>query len=353
MRKTAGPQRDPNESPEYAAAGVDLTTAEAARQRIGVLVAGTRTSLSAGRAGAFGGMVRIPHGMRKPTLVLSTDGVGTKVLVAIRAERFDTVGEDLVNHSVNDILVHGATPIAFMDYIAGAGLEVEQIAGIVEGVARGCQAHQMALAGGETAQMPGLYQSGTYDLAGTIVGVVEEDQAIHGEAIVPGDALLGYASTGLHTNGYTLARRIIFERMKLKMADQLGATGKSVVESLLAVHRSYYLSVAPVLSRMHGIAHITGGGIAGNLVRILPPNCAAMVDPGTWELPPLFTTLQQAGLVSTGEMREVFNLGVGLIAVLSPDAVAAASAAAGADGVPTWVMGEIQRGSQAVRFARP
>jgi len=353
VRKTAGPHQAPGESREYAAAGVDLNTAEAAKRRIGELVAGTRTSLSAGRVGAFGGMVRIPPGMRKPTLVLSTDGVGTKVLVAMQAERFDTVGEDLVNHSVNDILVHGATPIAFMDYIAGAELGVEQIAGIVEGIARGCQAHEMALAGGETAQMPGLYQPGTYDLAGTIVGVVEEDQALHGDTIVPGDVLLGYASTGLHTNGYTLARRIIFERMKLKMTDQLGATGMTVAEALLAVHRSYYRSVAPALSRMHGIAHITGGGIGGNLVRILPPNCAATVDPGTWELPPLFTTLQQAGQVSTGEMREVFNLGVGLIAVLPPDAVAAARAAATADGVPTWVMGEIQRGSQAVRFARP
>jgi phosphoribosylformylglycinamidine cyclo-ligase len=352
VRKTAG-SGPAGQSRKYAAAGVDLGAAEAAKKRIGELVAGTRTALSAGRVGAFGGMVRIPPGMRKPTLVLSTDGVGTKVLVAMQAQRFDTVGEDLVNHSVNDILVHGATPVAFMDYIAGAGLGVEQIAGLVEGIARACRAHDTALAGGETAQMPGLYQPGTFDLAGTIVGVVEEDQALHGDGIVPGDVLVGYASTGLHTNGYTLARRIIFERMKLKVTDPLGATGVTVADALLAVHRSYYRSVAPVVSAMHGIAHITGGGIGGNLVRILPRNCAATVDPATWELPPLFTTLQQAGQVSTEEMREVFNLGVGLIAVLPPDAVAAAHAAAAADGVPTWVMGEIQRGSQTVRFARP
>lgn len=345
MRKTGGSA--------YAAAGVDLNVAEAAQRRIGELVAGTRTPLSAGRVGAFGGMVRIPPGMRKPMLVLSTDGVGTKVIVALQAQRFDTVGEDLVNHSVNDILVHGATPIAFMDYIAGDGLGVEQIAQVVEGIARGCRAHGMALAGGETAQMPGLYQPGTYDLAGTIVGVVEEDRALHGDAIAPGDVLLGYASTGLHTNGYTLARRIIFERLRLKVTDQMGETGLTVADALLAVHRSYYRSVAPALSLMHGIAHITGGGIAGNLVRILPLNCSATVDPGTWELPPLFTTLQQAGHVSTEEMRDVFNLGVGLIAVLPPEAVAEASNAAAADGVPTWVMGEIDRGSKAVRFARP
>jgi phosphoribosylformylglycinamidine cyclo-ligase len=338
---------------EYAAAGVDLGTAEAAKERIGKLVAGTRTALSTGQVGAFGGMVRVPAGMRKPTLVLSTDGVGTKVLVALQAQRFDTIGEDLVNHSVNDILVHGATPIAMMDYVAGAGLGVEQLAEIVEGVARGCRAHGMPLAGGETAQMPGLYQPGTFDLAGTIVGVVEEDRALHGDAIVPGDVLLGYASTGLHTNGYTLARRIVFERMGLGLNDPLGDTGAGVAEALLAVHRSYYRSVAAVLGRIHGLAHITGGGIAGNLVRILPQGCAATVDPGTWDLPPLFRTLQQAGQISTQEMREVFNLGVGLVAVLPPDAVTAAQAAATKDGVTTWVMGEIQRGSRTVRFARP
>jgi phosphoribosylformylglycinamidine cyclo-ligase len=353
VSKAARPQASAGEPREYAAAGVNLAAAEAAKARIGELVAGTRTSLSTGEIGAFGGMVRIPPGMRKPTLVLSTDGVGTKVLVALQAQRFDTIGEDLVNHSVNDILVHGATPIAFMDYIAGADLAVEHIAGIVQGIARACRAHSMALAGGETAQMPGLYQPGTYDLAGTIIGVVEEDRALHGDAIRPGDVLLGYASTGLHTNGYTLARRIIQEQMGLSLADQLATTGSTVAEALLAVHRSYYRSVVPVLDRLHGLAHITGGGIGGNLVRILPVDCVATVDPDRWEVPPLFTTLQQAGRVSTGEMRDVFNLGVGLIAVLPPDAVTAAQDAAAADGVPTWVMGEIHRGTRTVRFARP
>jgi phosphoribosylformylglycinamidine cyclo-ligase len=338
---------------EYARAGVDLTAGDAAKARIAELVSSTRTRHSLGAVGAFGGMVRVPPGMKQPALVLSTDGVGTKVIVAMQAERFDTVGEDLVNHSVNDILVHGAQPLAFMDYIAGAALHVEQIARIVEGIARGCRAHDMALAGGETAQMPGLYQPGTFDLAGTILGVVEEDRALHGSSILPGDLLLGYASTGLHTNGYTLARHILFDRAGLSLDDPLGATGKSVVDALLAVHRSYYRSVNPVLDRVHGIAHITGGGIGGNLVRILPQDCAATVDPATWEMPPLFQYLQQAGQISTEEMRDVFNLGVGLVAVLPPAAVAAAQAAAARDGVTTWVMGEIQRGRRAVRFARP
>jgi phosphoribosylformylglycinamidine cyclo-ligase len=339
-------------SRQYAAAGVDLEGADAAKARIGELVAGTRTGLSVGQVGAFGGMVRIPPGMRRPTLVLSTDGVGTKVLVALEAGRYDTVGEDLVNHSVNDILVHGATPVAFMDYIAGAGLGIQQIAGLVEGIARGCRAHGMALAGGETAQMPGLYRPGTFDLAGTIIGVVEEDAALHGDRIVPGDRLLGYASTGLHTNGYTLARRIVFEQMGLGLGDPLGPGGATVADALLAVHRSYFASVMPVIAQVHGLAHITGGGIPGNLVRVLPSGCEAVIDPDAWAAPPLFAALQEAGRVSTDEMREVFNLGLGLIAVLPAAAVPAAQSAAAADGVTTWVVGEVRRGARAVRFIR-
>lgn len=335
---------------QYAAAGVDLDTAEDAKARIGRLVAGTRTPLSLGDIGSFGGMVRVPAGMRKPVLVMSTDGVGTKVLVALEAGRLDTVGEDLVNHSVNDILVHGARPIAFQDYVAGSALTAERIAAVVEGVARGCRNHQMALTGGETAMMPGLYQSGHFDLAGTILGVVEEDAAVHGHRIVPGDTLLAYASSGLHTNGYTLARRIIFETAKLQLDAKLGDTGRTVVDHLLAVHLSYSAAVMPVISRVHGIAHITGGGIPGNLVRVLPEKCEAVVEAGSWTLPPLFRFLQEAGKVSTEEMRDVFNLGVGLIAVLPRNDVDAAQSAARASGIATWILGEVRRGERAVRF---
>ena len=336
----------------YAESGVDLARADAAKERIGHAVAATRTSLSTGKVGAFGGMVRVPAGMRKPVLVLSTDGVGTKVLVALAAGRYDTVGEDLVNHSVNDILVHGARGIAFMDYIAGAGLGVEQLAGIVEGVARSCRAHGMALAGGETAQMPGLYAEGHFDLAGTIVGVVEEDEALHGDEVVVGDVLLGYAASGLHTNGYTLARRVIFDTKRLGLDDRLGDTGMSAADALLAVHRSYAPAVLPVLHHVHGLAHITGGGIPGNLSRILPAGTAAVVDAESWEIPPLFQFLQDAGGIATAEMRDVFNLGVGLIAALPAAAVAAVRSAATSAGVTTWVMGEIVRGQRAVTFSR-
>jgi phosphoribosylformylglycinamidine cyclo-ligase len=335
---------------QYAAAGVDLESAEAAKERIGQLVAGTRTQHSVGHVGAFGGMVRVPAGMRKPVLVMSTDGVGTKVLIALQAQRYDTVGEDLVNHSVNDILVHGARPLAFMEYVAGAALTVQQIAGIVEGVARGCRAHEMALAGGETASMPGLYQPGNFDLAGTIIGVVEEEEALHGDKVQPGDVLLAYGATGLHTNGYTLARRIVFDVLKLQLNDTLGDTGRSVADAMLAVHQSYSKAVMPVISKLHGIAHITGGGIPGNLVRILPDQCEALVETGSWKWPPLFRLLQEAGKVSLEEMRDVFNLGVGLIAVLPKADVPEAQSAARNAGVPTWVLGEIRRGPKGVRF---
>ena len=335
---------------QYAAAGVDLRAAEASKQRIGRLVAGTRTPLTIGAVGAFGGMVRVPAGMRQPVLVMSTDGVGTKVLVAREMGRLDTVGEDLVNHCVNDILVHGARPLAFLDYVAGAGLTVDEIANLVEGVARGCRAHQMVLAGGETAQMPGLYQPGHFDLAGTIVGVVEEDEALHGDRIVPGDVLLGYASTGCHTNGYTLARHILFDVLRLRLDQRVDELDATAGDALLAIHRSYAVAVRPILGLAHGIAHITGGGIPGNLIRVLPADAAATIQKGSWPVPALFRLLQRAGAVSDEEMREVFNLGVGLIVALPPSAVERAQVEARQAGVETWVIGEIRLGARAVRF---
>ncbi len=315
----------------YAAAGVKLDTAAEAKRRIAELVSATRTPLARGQVGGFGGMVRVPDGFKKPVLVMSTDGVGSKVLVSAAAGIHDTVGEDLVNHSVNDILVHGATPLAFLDYIAAGDLVPEIAEQIVAGVARACRAHDMTLAGGETAQMPDLYQPGHYDLAGAIVGVVEEDKALHGDRVAAGDQLIGYASTGLHTNGYTLARKIVFDSMKLKIDDPFPETGQSVGQVLLAVHRSYATAVRPVLDDIHALAHVTGGGIAGNLFRVL----------------------MRAGHVRRDEMRRVFNLGIGMVAVVARDNVETVIRAAARAHAAAWIIGEIRpaRGSAAtVRF---
>ena len=327
-----------------------LDTAEEAKRLIAELVRGTRTPLARGKVGGFGGMVRVPDGYTKPVLVMSTDGVGTKVLVAAAAGIHDSVGEDLVNHSVNDILVHGATPLAFLDYIATGHLVPEIAEQIVAGVARGCRAHEMTLAGGETAQMPDLYEPGHYDLAGTIVGVVEEDHALPGDRVTAGDQIIGYASTGLHTNGYTLARKIVFEWMKLGIDDPFPETGQSVGQVLLTVHRSYAAAVRPVLGAVHALAHVTGGGIPGNLVRVLPPGCDAVVDAGSWPWPPLFRVLMRGGQVGRDEMRRVFNLGIGMIAIVARDDVEATIRAADRAKVPAWIIGEIRAGKGAVRF---
>jgi phosphoribosylformylglycinamidine cyclo-ligase len=335
----------------YRQAGVDLDAAESAKRRIIAAVASTRTELARGLPGAFGGMLRVPADVADPVLVMSTDGVGTKVLVAIQAGVHDTIGEDLVNHCVNDILVHGAQPLAFLDYIATAEMREETVSSLVEGVARGCRNHEMTLVGGETAQLPDLYHPGHYDLAGTIAGVVSEHRAIHGDRVQPGDVLVGYASTGLHTNGYTLARRIVFDDLKLDVDTHVPELGGTVGEVLLAVHRSYWTALAPGLDRVHALAHITGGGIPGNLTRPLPKGCGAVVRFGTWPVPPVFTYLQGAGGVAADEMDRVFNMGIGMIAVAERDAVNDLQEAATSAGVDTWPIGEVVAGD-GVRVAR-
>ncbi len=336
----------------YRRAGVDLAAAEAAKERIAELVQGTRTEASRGAVGAFGGLVRIPPDVPKPVLVASTDGVGTKVLVAIRAGRHDTVGEDLVNHCVNDILVHGARPLGFLDYFASGRLDPQVAAEVVSGVARGCRAHGMPLVGGETAEMPDVYRPGEYDLAGTIVGVVAEDEALHGEKVRPGDALVGYASSGFHTNGYSLLRRVVFGDLALGLDDRWPGdpAGRPVADVLLAVHRSYFAAVWPVRGRLHALAHITGGGIPGNLVRVLPSDVDAVVRAGSWPVPEAFELVRRGGSVGDEEMRRVFNLGVGLIAACAEDDADAVHAAAREAGVETWDVGEVTRGSGAVRW---
>lgn len=328
----------------YRRAGVDLDFAEQVKRRIAELSRRTRTGLAFGPVGSFGGLIQIPPEIDEPLAVLSTDGVGTKVLVAIRAGRHHTVGEDLVNHCVNDILVHGARPIAFQDYIAGSALESETIAALVEGVARGCLVHQMTLTGGETAQLPDLYHPGHYDLAGTILGLVPRRSVLLGDRVRSGDLLLGYASSGLHTNGYTLARRIVFDLLGLDLESDVADLGKPLGEVLLEVHRSYFEAIYPVVDRVHALAHITGGGIPGNLPRALPQGLAAKIEIGSWTVPPIFHFLQQAGSVDRDEMYRVFNMGIGMIAAVAPDDVDAVAEAALRAGVSTWQIGEVVPG---------
>ena len=329
----------------YREAGVDLDAARQAKTRIARILQESRTDLAVGALGGFGGMVRVPPGYDEPVLVASTDGVGTKILVAIRAGRHDTIGEDLVNHCVDDILVHGARPVAFLDYIAAAAVEPELVASLVEGIGRACRAHEMTLAGGETAELPDMYHPGHYDLAGTIIGVVEERRALHGDAVRPGDVLVGYASTGLHTNGYSLARRVFFEEQRLDIDTLVMGLGETVGDALLAVHRSYAPAILPVLHEIHALAHVTGGGIPGNLARSLPEGCSADVDPARWTVPPLFEYLQEAGEIARDEMFDVFNMGIGMIAVAPSGAAARLAEQAEAVGVETWVIGDVVEGS--------
>lgn len=335
----------------YAAAGVDIGAAEDSKHRIKKLVESTFTAGARGSFGGFGGMFRVPEGMKKPLLVSSADGVGTKIKVAIDADRHDTIGHCLVNHCVNDILVQGARPLFFLDYVAFGKLVPSVVEGIVAGVAAGCRENGASLVGGETAEMPGVYTPPDYDLAGFIVGCVEEDSVITSAGVREGDQLIGLASTGLHTNGYSLARHVVTERMKLGVHDIFPESGgKTVADVLLAVHRSYLSILSPVLDSIHSMAHITGGGIPGNLDRALPSHLDAVVETASWEIPAVFRVLEEAGQIDRGEMYRAFNMGVGMIVITD---------AAGADrvrdlatkaGVDNWAVGHIRSGSGRVHL---
>ena len=299
----------------YRSAGVDLRASDDAMSRIKNLVASTRTSGSVGSFGGFGGMFRLPTGMRSPVLVASADGVGTKIKVAIESGRNDTVGHDLVNHCVNDILVQGAVPLYFLDYVAFGKLEPTVLEAIVAGVAAGCRENECALVGGETAEMPGLYTPPDYDLAGFITGCVEEDSVLGADRVHIGDVLVGFESSGLHTNGYSLARKIVREKMSLHWDDQFPELDASAADVMLSIHRSYLRGLRPVLTKIHAMAHITGGGLPGNLSRALPSNANAVIDAGTWEVPTVFSALEAAGKVPRDEMFRVFNMGVGMVVI--------------------------------------
>jgi phosphoribosylformylglycinamidine cyclo-ligase len=340
-----GDARDPKPPLDYRSAGVDIDAADDAMRRIKAHVASTRTAGARGQFGDFGGMFRVPTDVPKPVMVSSADGVGTKLKVAIEANRHDTVGHDLVNHCVNDILVQGASPLFFLDYAAFGVLDPAVLEAIVAGVAAGCRENGCALLGGETAEMPGVYQPPDYDLAGFIVGYVDEDAILGPSRVTPGDVLVAIESSGLHTNGFSLARRIVHERMKLAAADLFPGDTQTVADVLLAVHRSYLPVMKPVLSKVHAMAHITGGGLPGNLNRALPPTCDAVVDTASWEPPNLFQQLQHAGGVSRQEMFRTFNMGVGLVAIVPEADASQVTHAAAGRGVRAWRLGIVQRGA--------
>jgi len=328
----------------YGSAGVDLGASDDATARIGNLVKTTLTSGAIGGFGGFGGMFRVPPSLRSPVLVSSADGVGTKIKVAIESGRNTTIGHDLVNHCTNDILAQGASPLFFLDYIAFGKLDPQVAEAIVTGVAAGCIENGCALLGGETAEMPGLYTPPDYDLAGFMVGCVEEDQILGAGRIEAGDVLIALESSGMHTNGYSLARKIVTELMRLGLDDPYPGTEVSVADILLTVHRSYLRALQPVLGQIHAIAHITGGGIPGNLNRALTSVLDAHVDAGSWEIPPLFAELAIAGEIDRDEMFRVFNMGVGMIVIAPGFAVDAIIEQARTQGVSGWVAGDIRHG---------
>jgi phosphoribosylformylglycinamidine cyclo-ligase len=337
---------------DYAAAGVDIDRSDAVKRRIRGVVESTFTAGARGAFGGFGGMFRIPSEFRRPVLVSSADGVGTKLRVAIDADRHGTVGHDLVNHCVNDILVQGAVPLFFLDYFAAGKLVPDVVEKVVTGIAAGCRENGCSLVGGETAEMPGIYTPPDYDLAGFIVGCVEEDAILGADRVEEGDLIIGLPSNGLHTNGYSLARRIVSERMGLSVNDPFPGESASVADVLLRVHRSYLSVLRPMLAggHVHGMAHITGGGLPGNLNRTLPDTLDAVIDSASWEVPNLFQQLERAGQVDRPEMYRTFNMGIGMTVITDEAGAAAVQASAASANMGSWRLGRIVRGAGQVRI---
>ncbi len=332
----------------YRDSGVDIDKANEATREIAKLVRQTWGESVLSEIGHFGGLFRMPDEYRQPVLVSSMDGVGTKLLVARMARRFDTVGQCLVNHCVNDILVQGARPLFFLDYVAAGKLDPQTVVSLVSGLARACRENGCALIGGETAEMPGLYQGEDFDLAGTIVGIVDREAIVDGSGIAPGDVVFALPSNGLHTNGFSLARRVVFDTLGLDVDSEVEELGGTVADELLRVHRSYLAPVAGIAEHatVKGLAHITGGGILENLPRILPRGCAARIEKGVWPVPPVFAWIARAGDVVEGEMYRVFNMGAGMLVVVSADDATRVPARAG--GLDVFRVGEIVRGDRSV-----
>ena len=333
----------------YKSAGVDIDAGNEAVRRIKKLVRSTYNQQVLGDLGSFGGLFSFPAAeYHQPVLVSSTDGVGTKLKVAFALNQYNTVGYDLVNHCVNDILVQGAKPLFFLDYIGAGSVNPAVIEEIVSGLARGCCENGCVLIGGETAEMPGIYTPGEFDLVGTIVGVAEQEKVITGATIKPGDLVLGLPSLGLHTNGYSLARKICFELLGLKPTDTVSGLSGSIGEVLLAPHRSYYQEIYPLISEglLNGLAHITGGGFYDNIPRILPPGCGVRINKGSWPVLPIFKFLQTEGAVPDDQAYRVFNMGIGMVLICSPENLERVQAGLG----ESYLIGSVIKGEQVVEI---
>ncbi len=333
----------------YRSAGVDIDAQDRGLARVKELARATFTPGVLSEIGSFGGLFRPDlAGLSEPVLVASADGVGTKLLVAKMAGEYGGVGRDLVNHCVNDILVQGALPLFFLDYVGAGALEPARLVELVRGVAQGCRENGCALLGGETAEMPGFYQPGDYELVGFIVGLVDRPRLLDGSRIAAGDVLVGLPSAGLHTNGYSLARKVVFETAGLGVRDRApwAERRRTVGEELLAPHLSYLPSLRPLLGHpaLHGLAHITGGGLTDNVPRVLPQGTRAEIRLGSWEVPPIFHFLQEKGEVESEEMLRVFNMGVGMVAFVAPEGLAEVLRRLREAGQRGWPIGTVQAG---------
>ncbi len=362
----------------YAAAGVDIDLGNRVKSTLPQLLASTRRPGVLGKVGGFGGLFALDTSRYcEPVLVASVDGVGTKLKIAVALDRHDTIGQDLVNHCVNDIAVVGAEPLFFLDYLGTGKLEPHVFTEIIKGFARACAENRCALIGGETAQMPGFYQPGEYDVCGTIVGVVERAAMLDGPKTVRvGDAVLGLASSGLHTNGYSLARAILFDQLQLKPTSRVAGLEGTVGEELLKVHLSYGPLIQALLREFNrgvrigrgqtgarasrsradragvaikAFAHITGGGFVDNIPRILPRTCDIVIRRGTWDVPPIFRMLAEKGKVPESELYQVFNMGIGMVAVVAPDQAEAVLRRCRRRGRRAWLIGEVVRGQGKAR----
>ncbi len=349
------PFPDMKKQKAYAAAGVDIDLGNRVKATLPQLLASTHRREVMGKVGGLGGLFALDvKKYRQPVLVSSLDGVGTKLKIAFAMDRHDTIGEDLVNHCVNDIAVLGAEPLFFLDYLGTGKLEPHVFTEIIRGFARGCAANGCALVGGETAQMPGFYAAGEYDVSGTIVGVVDKSRMLNGQkSIRRGDVILGIASSGLHTNGYSLARKILFDQLKLKPKQRLAELGGTVGDELLKVHVSYGPLVQALLKKFNrtgavaikGLAHITGGGFVDNLPRVLPAKCDARIEKGTWDVLPLFQLMAAKGGVPEAELYQVFNMGIGMTVIVAADAADKVLRTIRAAKFQAWAIGEIVAGA--------